>query len=95
MKHNAAKILWKRSAETKGLRYTTFLGDGDSTALDSLNEMQVNAPKVTIAKEECVNHVKKRMTTALKNLLERRKAAGKSISGRGKQTNDLVKQLSK
>ncbi len=43
-----------------------------------------------IKKEECVNHVAKRMGTALNNLVSEHKAQKDSISGKGKLTKDKI-----
>ena len=41
---------------------------------------------VEMQKEDCVNHVSKRMGTALRKLSAESKSQGSSISGRGKLT---------
>jgi hypothetical protein len=70
-----------------GVRYTKYLGDGDSKAIRSINDSQVYGPDVTLEKLECVNHVSKRMHARLDSLkasLRKQKLAdGKGISGNG------------
>lgn len=93
MEVEAAQILFGRSLERHGLRYTTMLCDGDSRAFNSLQEAQVYG-FVPIEKEDCVNHVHKRMGTALRNLLQKQRAEGKpSLGGKGKLTGELVTKL--
>ena len=41
------------------LRYTTFIGDGDSKTLASLTELKTYGKDVEIVKHECVSHVQK------------------------------------
>lgn len=48
-----------------------------------------------LEKEDCINHVHKRMGAALRNLLLKNKREGKvSLGGKGKLTGDLVTKLS-
>ena len=68
METHAASIMFKRSVETLGLRYTTLVGDGDSKAYDTVKEEMPYGPEYPIIKEECINHVSKRLGTALRNL---------------------------
>ena len=53
-----------RSVESN-IRYTTFIGDGDSSAFKAVTSLNNgNGPYVApVAKEECINHVSKRMGT--------------------------------
>ena len=44
-------------------------------------------------KLECVNHVAKRLGTGLRDLKAKLGAQGQSIGGRGKLTDDRIKQL--
>jgi hypothetical protein len=90
--HGAVKI-WQRSIEKNKFRYSTFIGDGDSAACVKLNEIEVYGPDVQIRKEECINHVSKRMFTALTNLKKKRQP-GEVIGGRGGLTDELIKKLS-
>ena len=77
--------IWKRSVENHKPRYTAMLCDGDSKAYDAVCEAKVYGA-VEIQKEDCVNHVSKRMGTALRKLSTESKSQGSSISGRGKLT---------
>lgn len=92
METQAAVIMFSRSAQLHKFRYTKMLSDGDAKAhaavlaVDPYGEHKVE-------KEECVNHVTKRMGTALRTLLEKSKAQGKPLGGRGKLTDERVKKL--
>ena len=83
MEVEAARRLWSRSEERHGLRYTGFLSDGDSKAHKAVVEMKVY--EEDIQKQECVNHIHKRMGTALRNLTKQKKLGGR---GFGRLTQD-------
>ena len=91
MEVECAKILWSRSVEKCKLRYTTILCDGDSKAFDAVTNLNVYGPGNVIQKEDCINHVSKRMGTALRNLVASSKAQKNSISGKGKGKLTLQK----
>lgn len=94
MEVEAGLILFRRSWEKHHLRYTTVLSDGDSRTFLALKEAEVYG-YIDIQKEECVNHVQKRMGTALRNLLTKHKGCNsKPLGGKGRLTGDLVNKLS-
>ena len=74
------------------MRYTTMLCDGDSKSYDSVKAQNVYGD-VSITKEECINHVSKRMGTTLRNLVAIAKVQKESISGRGKLTQDKITKI--
>ncbi|KAI8773177.1 hypothetical protein BgiBS90_025595 [Biomphalaria glabrata] len=79
MEVNAAKVMWLRS-QNLGFRYTTFVSDGDCK---TYKELQSLAPySVPIKKEECINHVSKRLGTALRNLVTNEAKLGTTLGGR-------------
>ena len=86
MEVECAVRMWKRSVEEHKFRYVTMLRDGYSKAYDALVELNVYGNSVKMSGKECVNHVSKRMGTALRNLISSAKAQGQSITGRGKLT---------
>lgn len=65
----AADYLWKRSLEYN-FRYTTVVSDGDSKVFSHLKGMDIYGEHVEIVKEECINHVSKRLGTALRKLVK-------------------------
>jgi len=67
-----------------------MLCGGDSKAYDKIVEVGVYGREKQVAKEECINHVSKRMGTALCKLS---KARGASIFGKGKLTQDKVLKI--
>ncbi|GFX71280.1 uncharacterized protein TNCV_3410501 [Trichonephila clavipes] len=64
MEQADALKLWQRS-EDSGFRYTTLLSDGDAKTYQYLNTKEVYGPEIKIKKEECINHVSKRLGTSL------------------------------
>lgn len=65
--------MWQRS-EVKGYRYVTFLSDGDASSYKAVCTMNNgNGPYAnhSVVKEECVNHVQKRMGTRLRKLKDK------------------------
>ncbi|XP_075748767.1 uncharacterized protein LOC142814252 [Rhipicephalus microplus] len=68
METEAALRIWGRtSSYTTPLRFTKFLSDGDSKAYTAVAEAKVYGEAV-VDKEECTNHVAKRLGTALRKL---------------------------
>ena len=55
METEGAKILWRRSEEVGGFCYTCLVDDGDA------------ASPYPVKKEECLNHIVKRMFNGLEN----------------------------
>ncbi|GFT66727.1 uncharacterized protein TNCV_1394951 [Trichonephila clavipes] len=80
MKVNAAVKLWERS-ESIGFRYTTLLSDGDSKSSLELKEMNVYGSETQIKIQECINHVSKRLGTALRQTVKDWRAKGVTLGG--------------
>ena len=74
MEVERALHLWKGSEEKDKLRYTAMLCDGDSKAFDAAVAADPYGPDIMIEKKDCVNHVSKRMGTALRNIVATSKA---------------------
>ena len=92
MESKCATNIWQRSVDKLGLRYTTMLSDGDSKSFDAVSKINVYGD-TEISKEDCVNHVSKRMGAALRNLKAEAKAAKKPIGGKGKLTDEKVVKI--
>ena len=88
-----AKKLWSRSIEKYNFRYATILSDGDSKAFDAVTSLNPYGTGVQIQKEDCVNHVSKRMGTALRNLVAISKAQKVQLSGKGKLTQEKITKI--
>ncbi|GFV60731.1 uncharacterized protein TNCV_4092541 [Trichonephila clavipes] len=94
MEQEAALKLWQRS-EDSGFRYTTLLSDGDAKTYQYLNTKQVYGPEIKIKKEECINHVSKRLGTSLRKAVKEWRARGVSLGGksRGSLKEETIKKL--
>ena len=68
MEASAAVEIFSRSVETRRLKYTTFVGDGDSSCFGRVKEAMEKkyGDAYEVTKEECVGHVQKRLGTALR-----------------------------
>lgn len=86
MEVTGAERIFNRSIEKRGLRYTEYLGDGDSKGFEVVASKN---PHIKLAKLECVGHVQKRVGTRLRNL----KKTVKNLGGKGKLTNKTIDKL--
>lgn len=82
MEVKAASVLWGRSVERHKLRYTTLLSDGDAKTFKELTELKPYGD-TELVKEDCINHVSKRLATALRNVVTDCKKRGVTLGGRG------------
>ena len=97
METEAVKKIRSRSLEQYNLRYTTYIGDGDSKGHTAVQDMKVYGEDVTVVKEECVGHIQKRIGKNLRDLKHRlgstKLSDGKAIGGRGRLTDALIDSL--
>lgn len=88
MEVEGASRIFDRSLPVHGLRYITYLGDGDSKAFESIKRKNIYGDSFPITKLECIGHIMKRMGTRLRRLkctLKGKKLAdGKGISGKNR-----------
>ncbi|KAJ8681703.1 hypothetical protein QAD02_017495 [Eretmocerus hayati] len=92
MEAEAAVIIWSRSEEQHGLRYTKMNSDGDTKTQTKLNEIQPYGPLVYIEKEECINHVHKRMGKGLRDLATKEKLGGKKAGALTVKKIDMLQK---
>lgn len=102
MEKETAVRLWDRSVDKNKLRYTAFISDGDSSAYNAVVERDPY-DGIEIEKEECVNHVAKRLGTRLRKLkketfVETTTTTGKSrkmstLGGKNKLTDEVIDRL--
>ena len=96
MESLGAVAIFQRSVENYNLRYTEYIGDGDSS---SFQEVELAKPygHIGIKKLECVGHVQKRVGTRCRNLRKSLKGTklsdGKGISGKGRLTDKAINTL--
>ncbi|GFS81930.1 uncharacterized protein TNCV_2497171 [Trichonephila clavipes] len=99
MEQEAALKLWQIS-EDSSFRYTTLLSDADANTYQYLNTKEVYGPEIKIKKEECINHVSKRLGTSLRKAVKEWRARGVSLGGKSRgslkeETIKIVTLLSK
>ena len=93
MEVECALRLWRRSEEHHHLRYTVMLSDGDSKAFGAVVADCPYDEDAKLSKEGCVNHVSKRMSAVLRNFSSTLKAQKRSISGKGKLTQEKITKI--
>lgn len=87
--------IFKRSVEQYKLRYTGFVGDGDTNTYKKVSDSKPYGNK-NIDKLECVGHVQKRVGTRLRNLKKCTKeilSDGKGLGGKGRLTEAAIDKL--
>lgn len=92
METAAAVTMFQRSLDLRGVRYTKFLGDGDSSAFKTVCDAKpYNVP---IQKLECIGHIQKRMGCRLRKLKStngnNKLSDGKSMKGANRLTDSLI-----
>eukprot|EP00795_Rhopilema_esculentum_P004396 gene4396-20621_t len=89
----------KRGFSSKQLKYTTFVGDGDSDTFRVVKECIENiyGSRYKVEKKECIGHIQKRTGTALRKLIKdlrgKKLEDGKPVGGRGRLTDVKVNQF--
>ena len=69
MEAEGALELFRRSVTKYGLRYETFIGDGDAKSYEGIVKAAPYGPTYVIEKEECAGHIQKRMGTRLRSVV--------------------------
>ena len=95
METKAAVAIFQRSVAINKLRYKTYIGDGDSSAYQTVVDSKPYKDLIP-AKGECIGHVQKRVGTRLRKLkstFRGRLSDGKTLGGRGRLTERLINTL--
>ena len=87
METEGAKILWRRSEEVGGFCYTCLVGDGDAAVMDALS----TASPYPVKKEECINHIAKRMFNGLEKIIKDVNSEVKANKMKASGTTSAVK----
>lgn len=82
--------MFSRSEEQFSMRYSNYIGEGNSKTFKALLDLQPYCEDSILKKSECVGHVEKRMGTCLRNI---KKVA--KLGRKGKLTDTLIKKLTK
>lgn len=91
MEVEAEFILFRHSLEKDDLRYTNIVCDGDSCTFRALCQDKTYG-FIPMKKEDCINHVKRRMGSTLRAFVTKSKK-DQLIGGKGGLTQNLIKQL--
>ena len=92
MEKQGAVDIFLRSIQTRKLKYTIFVGDGDSASFGSVKDAcsDMYGDTYIVQKEECVGHIQKRMGTALKGM---KLNDGKTIGGKGRLADVIIDKI--
>eukprot|EP00112_Aurelia_sp_Birch-Aquarium-sp1_P021080 Seg5580.2 transcript_id=Seg5580.2/GoldUCD/mRNA.D3Y31 product="hypothetical protein" protein_id=Seg5580.2/GoldUCD/D3Y31 len=99
METRGAIDLFSDSIDKRKLKYSQFVGDGDSSCYGSVAEAMRKKfdDSYTVTKEECVGHVQKRMGAALTKYKQDMKGTklldGKGVGGAGRLTLEIIKKI--
>ena len=96
MEKDAAVAMFSRSIDYRALKYTTYVGDGDSSSFGMVTKSmrETFGDDYVVIKEDCVGHIQKRMGTNLRNYkrsYQRQKLPdGNAVGGRGRLTDAVI-----
>ena len=97
MESVGACTLFQRSVEKNKLRYTSYIGDGDTSSFSDVQKLQPYENDTVIEKKDCISHVQKRLSTRCRtlrqNYMKRKLSDGKGISGKGRLTDKAINTL--
>lgn len=88
MEVDAVVQMFQRSEKLHNLKYSHYIGDGDSKTFKGILDSNPY-DDLDVCKKECIDHVQKRMGTRLRNL----KKNVRGLGGRGKLTGKLIDEL--
>ena len=96
MEKDAAVKMFLRSIAKHNLKYTTYVGDGDSSSYGVVADavFQKYGPEYLVLKEDCIGHIQKRMGNGLRSYKKGAKglklADGGNVGGRGRLTDVVI-----
>ncbi|CAH0394960.1 unnamed protein product [Bemisia tabaci] len=97
METHGVMELYQRSQALYNVRYKFYLGDGDSSAFSTIEELKPYGDECVPVKQECVGHVQKRMGTRLRKLKtawgKKKLADNLTMGGRGRLTLDAIAKI--
>ncbi|GFT22078.1 uncharacterized protein TNCV_3271381 [Trichonephila clavipes] len=89
--------IFNRSEKLHNLKYSNYIGDGDTKTFNALSENKPYGDDYLIQKIECVGYVQMRMGTRLRKLIlvysKKKLSDGKTIGGKGRLTDSLIDKL--
>ena len=91
--------MFKRSIDKRKLKYTQFIGNGDSNTFRIVAEemKKIYGDRYEVQKEECIGHIQKRMGNALrtfkKDMKGKRLLDNKTVGGKGRLTKERINSM--
>ena len=99
MESEGACDMFLRSIDTRALKYSVFVGDGDTGCFGKVQTKlkHIYGDRYVIRKEECVGHIQKRMGSGLREYKRKKRglklADGLSVGGRGRLVDKLIDKI--
>lgn len=99
METDGIQKIFHRSERERGVRYTKFLGDGDSSSYPTIRDAKPYGNEIVIEKLECIGHIQKRVGSRLRKLKQKCNAMklklsdGLGLGGRGRLTDGQIDLL--
>ena len=99
MEADGAVEMFLNSIDMHNLKYTTYVAGGDSSSFGCVSEALVKkyGSDYPIKKEDCIDHVQKRMGAALRKYKNNCKGTklsdGKTVGGVGRLTDAVVDKI--
>ena len=99
MEKEAAITIFKRSVEKHKLKYTTYVGDGDSSSFSEVSTalFEEYGSEYQISKEDCIGHIQKRMGSNLRKYKNKSKGRkledGATVGGHGRVTDVVIDSI--
>ena len=100
MEKEGAVAMFMRSIQKHNMRYTVYVGDGDSSSFGAVRDAvhaKFGDDGYPIEKEDCIGHIQKRMGAALRsyknNCRGRTLADGKGVGGAGRLTDVVIDRI--
>ena len=86
------KEMWNKSVQQNRMRYTTFVGNGDSKAYKTVCDEKPYG-EVDIIKADCIGHVQKRISSSIRVEKESDRTGGWEVSrGQSRLTADVMEK---
>ena len=98
MEKDAAILKFQRSAELYHLKYTLYVGDGDSSSFKVVRETmeKTHGDSYCIEKEDCIVHIQKRMGSNFRNYKKvnnKELKDGLGFGGKSRLTDAFIRKL--
>ena len=98
MEKEGAVTMFLRSIKKHAIKYTTFVGDGDTSSFAAVTEaLSKEFDDYTVVKEDCIGHIQKRMGSALRTYKNNCRGIllpdGKTVGGKGRLGDAIVDRI--